>query len=179
MNFIFSLIYAPFVFILLQYYNIKIVSVVIFTISLLWLFVLKNKKDASVLFPIFYLFISIFAFFSEAFLVLKTIPLLIALFFLCVIFISYFQKKSMILSFAEKMAKEPIGENEKVYIHQSTIFWFFVSLINVGIHFSFYIHTNLDYWLFYSSIGWYFLFVFAGAIQFLHRRFIFLRRENV
>jgi len=179
MNFIFSLIYAPFVFMALKYYDVKIVSIMILTISLIWLFLLKNKKDISLLIPLFYLAIAVFAYFSEAFLVLKTIPLLIALFFSCVILLSYFQEKSMILSFAEKMTKEPIEESEKRYIHQSTIFWFLVSLVNVGIHFSFYLNTNLDFWLFYSSIGWYFLFLLAGSMQFVHRQFIFLRRENV
>jgi len=179
MNLIFSLIYAPFVFMMLRYYDVKVVSTIIFIISLLWLFLLKDKKDISTLLPLFYIVIALFAFFSEAFLVLKTIPLLIASFFSCVIFISYFQKKSMILSFAEKMTKTPIGKSEKAYIHKSTMFWFLVSIVNVAIHLAFYLDTNLDFWLFYSSVGWYFLFLFAGLIQFLHRKFIFLRRENV
>ncbi len=179
MNFIFSLIYAPFVFILLKYYDVKVVSVMIFTISIVWLFLLKDKKNISILLPLFYIAVVTFSFFSEAFLALKMIPLLIALFFSCVMLVTYFQKKSMILTFAEKMSKKPIGDSEKEYIHQSTMFWFLVCVINVGIHFMFYIDTNLDFWLFYSSVGWYFLFLFAGLIQFLHRKFIFLRRENV
>jgi len=179
MNLIFSILYAPFVFMLLKYYDVKMVSIIIFSISILWLFILKDKKDISVLFPLFYAAIAMFAFFSKAFLVLKTIPLFLALFFSGVILVSYFQKKSMILDFAQKMTKNPIGEEEKEYIHQSSIFWFFVSIINVCIHFSFYMSPNLDFWLFYSSIGWYFLFIFAGIFQFLHRRFVFLRRENV
>ncbi|MCF6244605.1 MAG: hypothetical protein L3J43_06175 [Sulfurovum sp.] len=179
MNLIFSIFYAPFVFILLKFYDIKMVSMIIFSISMVWLFVLKDKKDISLLFPLFYITIAIFAFFSQAFLVLKTIPLLLALFFSAVILISYFQERSMILDFAEKMSKEPLGEEEIQYIHQSSIFWFFVSIINICIHFYFYLNTNLDFWLFYSSVGWYFLFLFAGIFQYIHRRFIFLRRGDV
>jgi len=179
MNLIFSLIYAPFVFWMLKYYDVKVVSILIFTVSIVWLILLKDKKNIALLLPVFYMLIAIFAFFSEAFLVLKTISLLIALFFSCVILLSTFQEKSMILSFAEKMSKSPLGESEKAYINKSTLFWFFVSLINVCIHFAFYLNTNLEFWLFYSSVGWYFLFIFAGALQFLHRRFVFLRRKNV
>ena len=179
MHFIFSLLYAPFIFILLKYYDIKIIASIVFIISFLWFIFLENKKEPSALFLLFYIFVAIFAFFSKAFIFLKTIPFLISLFFSMYILFSYVQKKSIILSFAEKFSKKPIGESEKVYIHKSTLFWFIVSAINTLIHLSFLLDTNLDFWLYYSSIGWYFLFLFAGIMQFLHRRYIFLKRENV
>ena len=179
MHFIFSLLYAPFIFILLKYYDIKIIASIIFIISLLWFIFLENKKEPSALSLVFYFFVAIFAFFSESFIFLKTIPFLISLFFSMYILFSYIQNKSIILSFAEKFSKKSIGESEKVYIHKSTLFWFIVSVINTLIHLSFLLDTNLNFWLYYSSIGWYFLFLIAGIMQFLHRRYIFLKREDV
>lgn len=179
MNFIFSLLYAPFVFILLRYYDVQIISIIIFFISLVWLLLFKNKRDIAILFPLFYMTIALFSFLADAFLVLKTIPLFIAIFYTLFILLSYFQKKSYILYFAQKMSKEPLGEKEKEYIHQSTLFWFGTSLINVFVHLYFYLEQNLEFWIYYSSFGWYFLFGLAGAIQFVHRHYIFLRREDV
>jgi len=177
MNIILPLLYAPFVLFLLNYYDVKIVSSIVFGISILWLLTYENKKDTSVLFPILSIAFSIFSFFSEAFSFLKAIPLFVSIYFSFFILYSYLQKKSMILLFAEKFSKKPLNIKEKEYIHQSTLFWFLVSLINVLIHFIFYLDKNVDFWLYYSSIGWYFLFLFAGFLQFLHRRYIFLRRE--
>jgi len=179
MNFIFSLLYAPFVFILLRYFDVKIISIIIFFISLVWLVLLKNKRDIEIFFPLFYIAISFFAFFSDAFLVLKTIPLFISIFYALFILMSYFQKKSYIMHFAEKISKEPLGEKEKEYIQQSTLFWFAISIINVCVHLFFYLEVNLEFWIYYSSFGWYLLFGLAGAIQFVHRRYVFLRREDV
>jgi len=179
MHFIFSLLYAPLILLLLKYYDIKIVASIVFIISLLWFILLKNKKEPTAFFLLFYLVLAVVAFFSEAFIVLKTIPFLISSLFSLYILFSYVQKKSIILFFAEKFSKKPIGESEKKYIHQSTLFWFIVSVINTLIHLSFLLDTNLNFWLYYSSIGWYFLFLFAGMIQFLHRRYVFLKREDV
>ncbi len=179
MNFIFSLLYAPFVFILLRYFDVKIISIIIFLISLIWLLLLKNKRDMATLFPLFYLAIALFAFFSDTFLVLKTIPLFIAIFYALFILLSYFQKKSYIMYFAQKISKSPIGKKEKEYIHQSTLFWFAISIINVLVHLFFYVEVNLEFWIYYSSFGWYILFGLAGGIQFVHRRYVFLRREDV
>jgi len=177
MNAILPLLYAPFVLFLLNYYDVKIVSGIIFGISIVWLLMLENKQNTSVLFPILSVLFSIFSFFSEVFLFLKAIPLLVSIYFSFFILYSYFQKKSMILLFAEKFSKNTLDEKEKEYIHQSTLFWFLVSLMNVLIHLTFYLEKNVDFWLYYSSIGWYFLFIFAGLLQFLHRHYIFLRRE--
>jgi len=179
MNLIFSSIYAPLIFIALHYFDITIVSSVLILISVIWIFLLKDKKIVSILFPLFYLGIAIFSFFLQDFLVLKVLPLFLALLFSIMIFISYFQEESIVLTIAEKISKGAIKDDEKEYIHQSILFWFFVSVINVVIHFTLYLNANLDFWMFYSAIGWYFLFIFAGVFQFLHRHFIFLRRENV
>lgn len=179
MSFIFSLFYAPVVFLSLRYFDIKLVSLIIFIMSGLWFVLLKNKKELAVLFPLFYMLVALISFFSEKFLVLKIMPLFISSFFSLFILLSYFKKRSIILYFAEKFSKTAISEKEKEYIHHSTLFWFFVSLLNTTIHLTIFLDSNLYFWLYYSSFGWYFLFIFAALIQFLHRRYVFLRRENV
>ena len=178
MNFLFSILYAPLVFFSLQYFDIKTVSLVIMIISILWLIVLRNKKDFSLLFPLFYISIAVLSFFSETFLVLKLMPLLISAFFSIFLLSSYLQKRSLILYFAKQFSKIEISEQEQAYIHRSTKFWFAISLINFTIHLNVFLDTNLNFWLYYSSIGWYFLFIFAGILQFFHRKYIFLRRGN-
>ena len=179
MGFIFSLLYAPIVFLSLRYFDIQLVSIIIFMMSGLWFFFLQSKKELSSLFPLFYMLVALISFFSEKFLVLKIMPLFISAFFSLFILLSYFKKRSIILYFAEKFSKVSISEKEKEYIHHSTLFWFFVSLVNTAIHLSVFFNSNLYFWLYYSSFGWYFLFIFAGLIQFLHRHYVFLRRENV
>jgi len=151
---------------------------IIFISSFLWLITMKNKKHFTVLFPIFYMLVALVSYFSEAFLVLKLMPLFISSFFMIAILVSYLQHNSLILYFAQKYMKDPISEEEKVYIHHSTLFWFFVSLLNVGIHLMAFLETKLEFWLYYSSIGWYFLFLFAGLLQFLHRKYVFLRKKH-
>jgi len=176
---IFSLIYAPFVFLALRYFDIKIVSIGIFIISIFWLFIIKEKKYFTLLLPIFYIFISILTYFSEEFLILKVMPLLISTLFSLYLLLSYLKKESIILYFSEKFSTTRISEDEKNYIHNSTLFWFAITLINIVIHLSMFLEENLNFWLYYSSIGWYFLFIFAGVLQFIHRKFIFLRKSNV
>jgi hypothetical protein len=179
MNFIFSLLYAPLIFVSLRYFDIQNVSLLIIFIAFLWLIVLRNKKDFSIVFPIFYIVFACIAYFSETFFILKMMPLVISSLFSLLLLLSYVQHKSLILYFAEKFSKYEIGESEKEYIHRSTLFWFFVSLINVFIHLSFLLHSNISFWVFYSSFGWYILFICAGILQFIHRQYIFLKNENV
>ena len=134
MSFIFSLLYAPIVFLSLRYFDIQLVSVIIFIMSGIWFVFLKNKKELSSLFPLFYMLVAVISFFSEKFLVLKIMPLFISVFFSLFILLSYFKRKSIILYFAEKFSKTAISEKEKEYIHHSTLFWFFVSLLNTAVH---------------------------------------------
>jgi len=179
MNILFSLLYAPFIFLSLRYFDIKIVSIVLFLVSALWFSLLKNKKEFSILLPLFYMIVAIISYFLKDFLVLKIMPLLISSLFSLFILFSYLQRRSIILHFAEKFSKTPISEKEKEYIDRSTFFWFVLSVLNAAIHLIIFLDTNISIWLYYSSFGWYFLFIVAGIIQFLHRRYIFLRNDNV
>ena len=178
MQILFSLLYAPIVFLSLQYFDVKSVSIFVFVISLIWFFVQKEKKEFFAMLPLLYMLFSIFAFFTEEFIVLKSLPLLISASFSGLLFFSYLQKKSIILYFAEKFSTDPIPQEEKVYIHHSTLFWFYITLLNTAIHLMLFLESNMHFWLYYSSIGWYVLFIGAGVIQFLHRRYIFLRRSH-
>ncbi|MFK5976765.1 MAG: hypothetical protein QM493_09680 [Sulfurovum sp.] len=179
MQIFFSLLYAPLVFFLLRHYDIRSVSIALFTFSLIWLFLLRKSKDFSLLFPLFYLIIALLAFFIQSFTLLKIMPFLISAFFSLFILVSYFQKKSIILYFAKKFSQNPISSKEAEYIYRSTLFWFGISLLNSILHLIIFFDENIDFWLYYSSIGWYFLFIFAGIFQFLHRKYFFLRISNV
>jgi len=108
-------------------------------------------------------------------LILKAFPLVLSSSITFLIYVSYLQKKSLILYFAQKFSKKEIDDKEKDYIHKSTRFWILVSIINVILHCIILFDENENFWIFYSSIGWYFLFLFAGFLQFLHRRYVFLK----
>ena len=179
MNLLWSLLYAPLVFLALKYFDIQVVSVLLFVFSALWLLSLKKKKDLTVLFPLFYMSIAVIAFFSQTFLALKIMPLIISSFFTLLILFSYLKGNSVIVYFATKFSKHTLDEKEKRYIHDSTLFWFGISLINTVIHLTIFMGSGLYFWIYYSSFGWYFLFLFAGLLQFLHRRYVFLRRKDV
>lgn len=178
MNLIISLLYAPIVFTSLRYFDITKVSLAIFCLSILWFLLVFKKGYKEYLYPLLYICISILAFFLKEFLILKTLPLLISSFITALIFISYLNKTSIILFFAKKFSKKELSQKEEEYIHKSTLFWFFTSLINAIIHLIIFFDTNMNYWIYYSSIGWYFVFIFAGVLQFLHRKFIFLKAQN-
>lgn len=178
MNILISLLYAPLVFLSLRYFDIKIVSILIFTISSIWFFFSMKKGIKEALYPLLYIIISVFSYFLEAFIVLKVLPLLLSTLITALIFVSYINKKSIILYFAKKFTKREIEKKEEEYIQKSTLFWGFISLINVLIHLQIFVESNIDFWIYYSSFGWYFLFLIAGIIQFLHRKFIFLGIDN-
>ena len=110
---------------------------------------------------------------------LKALPFIISLIFIIILIISYIKKKSIIFYFAQKFSKSTIDEEEKEYIHNSTKFWIVICIINVTIHFFIFLNINASFWLFYSSIGWYILFITAGLFQFLHRKFVFLKRTKI
>ncbi|HIQ47343.1 MAG TPA: hypothetical protein EYH57_06960 [Sulfurovum sp.] len=179
MNMLFSLLYAPLVFLSLRYFDIRHAAAAIFIIAALWfLFSLKNIK-ITILFPLFYMSIALFAYMSEAFLVLKIMPLLISLFFSLLLLVSYLQERSLILYFANRFSKHTIEEKEQAYIQKSTLFWFLITLVNIAIHTLAYLSDTMYFWLYYSSIGWYILFILAGILQFMHRKYCFLKDDNV
>ncbi len=173
MNLLISILYAPLVFLSLRYFDITKVAIVIFILSTIWLVLTFKKGVKEYLYPCLYLAISILAFILKDFLFLKAMPLIISSFITIFILFSYINKQSIILYFAKKFSKKQIDEKEEQYIHKSTLFWFFIALINVIIHLLIFLDTNINFWMFYSSIGWYFIFLFAGVLQFLHKKFIF------
>jgi len=179
MNIIISLIYAPLVFLSLRYFDIKVVSILIFIFSTIWFFSTIKKGSKEYFYPLFYMVLSIFAYFLEEFLVLKAIPLLISITFTFIIYISYVNKNSIILYFAKRFSKKDISKKEQEYIHNSTLFWLGISSVNIFLHIMVFINDNIDFWIYYSSIGWYFLFLIGGVLQFLHRRFVFLKALDV
>lgn len=178
MNLLISLLYAPIVFYSLKNFELKTVSLIIFIFSFIWLLLSIKKNLKEYIFPLFYLGISFLAYFLNDFLLLKSLPLLISGLISIFILYSYISKNSFIFIFLEKINKK-VEVDERVYIQKSTLFWFFVSLTNVLIHSYILYIENIIYWTFYSSIGWYFLFIIAGIIQFLHKKIYFDRKTNV
>lgn len=178
MNILFSLLYAPLIFLSLRYYDIQHAAIVIFVLATFWFLFGLKKIEITILFPIFYMLIALLAYFSKAFLVLKIMPLLLSILFSLFLLISYIQKRSLILYLAKKFSRHTISEKEALYIQRSTLFWFFITLINSTIHLWSYLSNTMEFWLYYSSIGWYFLFLFAGVVQFIHRKYWFLKGRH-
>lgn len=178
MNLIISLLYAPVVFYSLKNFELKTVCIVIFIFSFLW-FILNIKKGfKEFIFPLFYMLVSVLAFLLDNFLLLKILPLIISALISIFISYSYVSKNSFIFIFLEKINKK-VQEDEKEYIQKSTLFWFFVSFTNILVHGYVLYSNNIIYWTFYSSIGWYFLFIIAGLIQFLHKKIYFKGKIHV
>lgn len=179
MNILISILYAPLVFMSLRYFDIKITAISIFFVTLIWLFFSLKKGFKESLYPITYILIALLAFIFEDFIVLKILPMLISAVISSIILISYLNKTSIILYFAKKFSKKEISIQEQAYIQRSSLFWFFIGLINTLTHLYIFLDDNINFWIFYSSIGWYSLFIGAGILQFLHRKFIFLRSCDV
>lgn len=178
MNLIISLFYAPVVFYSIKNFELKTVSLVIFIFSLIWLILSIKKGLKEYIFPLFYLGVSLLAYSLNSFLLLKILPLLISILISIFILYSYILKNSFIFIFLEKINKK-VEDDEKAYIQKSTLFWFFVSAINVLIHTYILYLEEIVYWTFYSSIAWYFLFILAGIIQFIHKKIYFKGKQYV
>lgn len=81
----------------------------------------------------------------------------------------------MVLKYARKLTKKEISIQEQNYIQKSTLYWVGISTINVIIHLYLFLGDDVIVWAFYSSIGWYSVFIIGGLLQYLHRKFIFLK----
>lgn len=147
---------------------------IIIAASVIWFLISLKGDKKQALYPLLYIVISSMAYFLKDFNILKVLPLLISIFITLFMLISYLRNNSVILFFAEKFARHDISLQEQEYIHKSTLFWIGVSLINVLIHLTIFLSNNIDYWVYYSSFGWYIVFLVAGLLQFLHRKFIFM-----
>lgn len=178
MNLIISLLYAPIVFYSLRNFELKTVSLMIFVFSLMWLVLSLKNGIKEYIFPLFYISISLLAYFLDEFLLLKSLPLLISGLITMFILYSYVSNNSFIFIFLERFNKK-VGENEKMYIQKSTLFWFFIALTNVLIHTYILFTENMIYWTFYSSVGWYVLFIIAGLFQMIHKKIYFQGEGHV
>lgn len=108
--------------------------------------------------------------------VMKLLPLLISIYVTIMIVLSHFRRTSLILKYATKFSKKNLSPPECEYIKNSTLFWIGVSLTNVCLHLFFFYQANEYYWIAYSSFGWYGVFCLGGILQYLHRKFVFLKR---
>lgn len=174
MGLIISILYAPFVLYVLKHFDIEYASLGIGLISLIWFFLVIKKRFDEKIIPLIYVAVAVVAFSLKSFSILKIMPLLLSCLITLYILYSYLTNNSFIYSFLTKINKK-IEENERHYIHKSTLFWFYVSLMNVVIHSYVLFERSVEEWVFYSSVGWWILFVVAGLIQFVHKKFIFER----
>ncbi|MCJ8328170.1 MAG: hypothetical protein MJK08_13840 [Campylobacterales bacterium] len=177
MNIFVSILYAPIVFYSINNFEIKKISIIIFLTSLLWLIFSIKKGFKEFIFPIFYIVFSILAFILDDFIFLKIIPLLLSILISAYIYYTYKIKNSFIFIFLERM-KINVEEKEKIYIQKSTFFWFITSVINIIIHLIVLVIDNI-YWLYYTTFLWYFVFIIAGILQFIHKRIYFSKEKNV
>ena len=175
MHVIFSFLYAPLIVLLLGYFQIQHVAIGVLIFGLIWLLSIKQKTLQNIIFPSFYCAVALIAFFLNDFIVFKFLPLLISLSFIFFLIVSYFENDSIILKFARKLHK--IDEKEEVYIQKSTRFWIFIAFLNILLHISVLMLHDDSYWVIYSSFGWYMVFAFGGVLQFMHRKYIFLKRD--
>ena len=173
MNFILSILYAPLVFTAFRHYDIETSSLIVFSISLLWMLASLKKEKKQALYPLLYMVVSVMAYLLKDFTMLKVVPLLISSFITLFITLSYLRHNSVILHFAKRFARHEISLREEEYIHHSTLFWIGVSLINILIHLRIFLSEDLHFWIYYSSFGWYMLFAIAGILQFVHRKYFF------
>ena len=177
MQIIFSFLYAPIIVFLLNYFEIKTVALVMLCFGTFWLLILRYKSIKTLIFPIFYIMVALFAFIFDDFLVFKFLPLLISIAVMLFLVISYFDNDSIILHFAKKIHKRSLENDEVSYINRCTFFWLFLAFLNIFFHISVLLLQNDRYWIIYSSFGWYGVFFVGGIIQYLHRKLIFLKRK--
>lgn len=170
MNLMISLLYAPIIFYSLKNFEVTSVALILGIFSLLWFIVSIKINFKESIFPLFYLGVSFFSYFLNNVLLLKLLPLFISLFITLFILYSYLTKNSFIFIFLKRF-KKTVEDDEKNYIQKSTLFWFFVGVLNVFIHTYIVTSNNMLYWTIYSSVGWYFLFMTAGLLQFIHKYF--------
>jgi len=109
-------------------------------------------------------------------LILKFVPLALSFYVMLLMVLSYLKKESFLFKFIKKFNKKEFGEEEKEYIRKSTLFWIGICIVNLALHVIVLIQPNEYLWLVYSSFGWYGVFALGGILQYLHRKFIFLKR---
>lgn len=173
MNFILSLLYAPIIFFLIKFYPLKEIGIGIFVFSLIYIiysFLIKKNRP---FYALIYMFIGLTTYFLNDFIFLKSIPFLISFSITIAFFISYLNKKSIILYFLQKFKKKEINNFEKNYINNCTLFWCSISLINTLLHIFILTNSNTTIWIYYSSVLWPIVFFFGGILQFIHKKFIY------
>lgn len=157
---IFSIIYAPIVF-LLSYFlkaaQIGFVLVCISTLHILLLAFLK-KQTNDFLIPFGALSLGLFSFFLNKIDSLRILPLCISLVFLAIFIYFLAKNRSIPLEMTRKFTKKTISEAEEIFLLRSQAWWVAALFINCILHIYFAFYASLAAWAFYSSIGWYILF---------------------
>jgi len=178
MNLIISLIYAPIVLFSLKYFDIKIASIYILIFSFCWFLINLKKGFKEYSFSILYMIFALFAYFISNSLFLKIVPSILALIVTLFVLYSYFTKSTFVLYYIEKFKKN-LDDKDRMYLQNSTLFWFFISLTNFILHVWILYYDNIIVWTIYSSFAWYFVFIIGLIIQIIHKKLYFDRKKYV
>ncbi|AXK49070.1 hypothetical protein CRU87_06950 [Aliarcobacter trophiarum LMG 25534] len=176
MNLIISLLYAPIVLLLFKNFEIKSVAIFVFILSFIWFLINLKKGFKEYMFSILYMIFSTIAYFISNGLFLKIVPSFLAFMVSMFVLYSYFTKSSFVIYYIEKFKKN-LSNEEKIYLQNSTLFWFFVSFINFIIHIFVLYYGDITIWAIYSSFAWYLVFIFGLIIQIIHKK-LFFKKEN-
>ncbi|WP_419678082.1 hypothetical protein ACN2EN_01520 [Aliarcobacter lanthieri] len=172
MNLIISLIYAPIVLFSLKYFDIKTASIYIFIFSFFWFLINVRKGFKEYGFSILYMVFAIFAYFVQNSLFLKITPSILSFIVTSFVLYSYFTKSSFVIYYIEKFKKN-LKDEDKIYLQNSTLFWFVVALTNFILHIFILYYDDIIIWTIYSSFAWYFVFIFGLIIQIIHKKLYF------
>ncbi|RBQ30736.1 hypothetical protein CRU92_10340 [Arcobacter sp. FW59] len=176
MNLIISLIYAPIVLFSLKYFDIKTASIYIFIFSFVWFLVNIKKGFKEYGFSLLYIIFALFAYLAQDSLFLKITPSVLAFIVTSFVLYSYITKNNFVIYYIEKFKKD-LNDEDKIYLQNSTLFWFFVALTNLILHLFILYYDNIIIWTIYSSFAWYFVFIFGLIIQIIHKKIYFNRKK--
>ncbi|RBQ28028.1 hypothetical protein [Aliarcobacter vitoriensis] len=176
MNLIISLIYAPIVLFSLKYFDIKTASIYIFIFSFFWFLANIKKGFKEYGFSLLYIIFALFAYLVQDSLFLKITPSILAFIVTSFVLYSYITKNNFVIYYIEKFKKD-LNDEDKIYLQNSTLFWFFVALTNLILHLFILYYDNIIIWTIYSSFAWYFVFIFGLIIQIIHKKIYFNRKK--
>ncbi|MBE0495274.1 MAG: hypothetical protein IBX45_02565 [Campylobacterales bacterium] len=166
-----SLLYAPLVLLALRYLPVTTVAWGMIGVSLVWLYGVRKGETKSFVFPLFYGLAGVVALGLEEGSALMGVPLFVAMAF----FLFFLSPQGGVWLGVMASRFSVLEEREMAYVQKSRYFWACVALLNVCIHAMMLFVASPTQWALYASVGWYGVFVLGGALQFLHRKYVFLK----
>ena len=164
------LIYILTIFFARDYFSIKELGLFFTALGTLWLLSqIKNFSLKTTFQPLILIVIGIISIQQNDFIVLKSFPLILSLFFFFSFVYAEINKEYFILNFIRKI--KSIDEKEEIYLKKTHSIWIVVTFINGLLHGYFLFYASIEQWTFYSTIGWYILLACGILFQVIFRRF--------